>query len=135
MVSMSYEYEEEYYSPSWTYIKQRAPFEGHYANKNEAKALRRIMSQTGLTEAEVRSIKKYRIELSQAQKDPKGSWGMARCKRFRKESIKYITRKLGLALEHPKTQEAIKAWAKEYFSNSYTFRGHHFCNCKSYFKV
>ena len=50
---------------------QRKPFEGHYACKKEAKVLRRIMSKTGLTEAEVRSRKKYRIELSKAQSNDK----------------------------------------------------------------
>jgi len=32
------------------YVHQRNPFEGHYPNKNEAKALRRIMAQTGLSD-------------------------------------------------------------------------------------
>ena len=57
-----------YYTYDIDYVKQRAPFEGHYANKKEAKTLRRIMSQTGLTESEVRAIKKYRIMLSEAQR-------------------------------------------------------------------
>lgn len=38
----------------------------HYPNKNEGKALRRIMATTGLNEEQVRAIKKYRQELAQA---------------------------------------------------------------------
>jgi hypothetical protein len=53
------------------YQHKRKPFEGHYPCKKESKVLRRIMAQTGLTEAEVRSRKKYRIELSKAQTNDK----------------------------------------------------------------
>lgn len=49
------------------YQHQRKPFNGHYPAKKEAKLLRRIMAQTGLTEAEVRSRKKYRKMLSETQ--------------------------------------------------------------------
>jgi hypothetical protein len=53
------------------YQHQRKPFNGHYPAKKEAKVLRRIMSQTGLTEAEVRSRKKYRKMLSDTQVNEK----------------------------------------------------------------
>lgn len=39
---------------------------GHVPNKNEAKALRRICAQTGLTPEQVRQHKKYRQMLAQA---------------------------------------------------------------------
>ena len=39
----------------------------HHPNKNEAKALRRIMAQTGLTKEQVRDNPKYRKMLSQEQ--------------------------------------------------------------------
>jgi len=43
--------------------------EKHFPNKNESKKLRQIMSETGLTEEKIREDKKYRIELSNAQKE------------------------------------------------------------------
>jgi len=39
----------------------------HAPNSNEARVLRRLMSQTGLAEAELREHKCYRVALSEAQ--------------------------------------------------------------------
>jgi hypothetical protein len=39
----------------------------HIMNKNEAKMMRKLQSQTGLSQDEIRSIKKYRVMLSEAQ--------------------------------------------------------------------
>lgn len=41
----------------------------HIPNKAEAKTLRKIMAETSLTEAEIRTHKKYRKQLSDAQKE------------------------------------------------------------------
>lgn len=50
--------------------KRHAPPGVHVPNKNEAAVLRRLMSETGLTEVELRQHKKYRVILSTAQKVP-----------------------------------------------------------------
>jgi len=78
--------------------KQMAPPGVHVPNKNEAKVLRKIMSETGLSEEEVRSHKKYRIELSEAQKKKGDKTSYQReCIRI----LKSITRELKLPKEHP----------------------------------
>lgn len=102
---MYYDCDEHHWYKEWHdyphYIKQRKPFEGHYADKNEARLLRRIMSETGLDEAQVRSIKKYRVMLSDTQKK-QGSFN--RIDRVLKSFLKSITRDLKLAKEHPKVK-------------------------------
>lgn len=87
------------------YVHTRKPFEGHYPNKNEAKLLRRIMSESGLSEKEVRAIKKYRILLAKAgrkkgTKDRFERWGL--------KQLKYITSNLKLPKEHPLVKEEYK---------------------------
>lgn len=82
--------------------KQMAPPGVHVPNKNEAKILRKIMSETGLSEEEVRSHKKYRIELSKAQKK-KGD--KSREERRLLSILKSITRELKLPKEHPLVKE------------------------------
>jgi ribosomal protein L35 len=47
-------------------VKAELATRPHIPNKNEAKALRRIMAQTHLSEAEVRAIPKYQAELAEA---------------------------------------------------------------------
>jgi len=78
----------------------------HYPNKDEASALRKIMSDTGLTEEKVREIKKYRVILSDAQKQgqkpkrsPDKKWYQAR--------IKEACKKTGLVPQHPKTLKVL----------------------------
>ena len=78
----------------------------HYPNANEAKALRRIMSRTGLNEEQVRLHPQYRKELSEAQKEgqkPKRT----DAERWCHDIIKVACRETGLAKEHPKTIEVI----------------------------
>ncbi|NJO65859.1 MAG: hypothetical protein HC836_49650 [Richelia sp. RM2_1_2] len=80
------------------YIKSILPPEIHLPNKNEAKLLRKLKKQTGMTEEEIRSHKKYRILLSQAQKNVR--------KHTEQEKmflaiLKNITKKLKLSKEHP----------------------------------
>lgn len=49
-------------------IKRQASPDVHIMNKDEAKTLRRLKAQTGLTEDQLRVEKKYRKILSEAQK-------------------------------------------------------------------
>jgi len=81
----------------------------HVMNKNESKLCRKLMSQTGLTEKEVREHKKYRILLSEAQKAGSKELGYYdKKKRTRKRYMKAATKQTGLAKEHPTTQEKFK---------------------------
>jgi hypothetical protein len=78
-------------------------YDPHIRNKNEAEALRKIMSETHLNEDEVLAIKKYRCELSKAQKK-QGTKG-----KFCREVIfilKQILRELKLPKEHPDVKAA-----------------------------
>lgn len=88
----------------------------HYPGKPEAKVLRRIMSQTGLTEKEVRDIKKYRQELAYARnKDHNHKYNYWNYKkRIFKRMLKRITKELKLAKEHPKTIERLIEMNKEH---------------------
>jgi transcription initiation factor TFIIIB Brf1 subunit/transcription initiation factor TFIIB len=109
------------------YQHQRKPFEGHYAAKDEAKLLRRIMSQTGLTEAEVRDRKKYRVMLSETQKQ--NGWGSSnRPLKEAKKLLKSITKELKLAKEHPKVAEKFYDTLKEIRSG----RGWRYSSLRSY---
>lgn len=75
----------------------------HFPNKNEASVLRKLMSQTGLTELELREHKAYRILLSEAQKQ-QGSKSYQ--DRALLRTLKQVTRQVKLPLDHPKTKEA-----------------------------
>ncbi|TFG95625.1 hypothetical protein E4H12_12890 [Candidatus Thorarchaeota archaeon] len=88
--------------------------EVHVLNKAEAKTLRRLMAKTGLVEKELRQHKKYRKELSEAQKA--GANPINRTPEEKLE-IKVMRRLLkdpkspccGLAKEHPLVQKEFKA--------------------------
>ena len=49
-------------------VKAEMSTRPHVPNKNEAKALRRIMSQTGMTSEEVYTVLKFRQQLADAAK-------------------------------------------------------------------
>lgn len=67
---------------SWKYD---LPEDGeHIPNKQEAKLLRRLMSETGNTEEEIRDIPKYRRMLAEAQKSPQKGHGFSWKTRFRR---------------------------------------------------
>lgn len=96
----------------------------HYPNKNEAKLLRKIMSETGLTEDEVRSEKHYRVLLSAAQKV--GETGKKNDVKIYREFIKEACKKTGLVPQHPETiraltliledhKAALSCWRSPYF--------------------
>jgi len=91
-------YEESYNKKRTSKRKQMAPPGVHVPNKKEAKVLRKIMSETGLSEEEVRSHKKYRVQLSDAQKEKGDKTKYQReCIRI----LKTVTRELKLPKEHP----------------------------------
>jgi len=91
--------------------KALAPEGVHVPNKNEAKLLRKIMSETGLSEKEIREHKTYRIQLSNVQKVVKSK--LTSEERVKIRVMKSITKKLKLAKEHPLVVEAFnKEWEK-----------------------
>ncbi len=96
-------------------IKSTAPKGVHIPNKNEAKLLRKLKAETGLTEEELRKIKKYRVMLSEAQdKGEKPTENTKTDKEKLQENImKSVTKDLKLAKEHPLViAEFNKRWEK-----------------------
>lgn len=88
----------------------------HYPNKKEGKELRRIRAETGLTEVEIRSHKKYRKRLSDAQHSGgpgRRRFGYAYKEETFKDLLKMACKELGLAKEHPKTIKRIQELNKE----------------------
>jgi len=82
----------------------------HIMNKDEGKLMRRLKNDTGLTEKEIRAIKKYRVMLSEAQTvgtKPK----MTELEKARKEVMRHVCCKLSLSREHP---DVIKEYRKEW---------------------
>ena len=72
----------------------------HIMNKNESKMLRKLKKSTGMSEEDIRSFKKYRIMLSEAQKSDQKSFLSKRDKAIR-DLMKRVTKELKLAKEHP----------------------------------
>lgn len=70
----------------------------HAPAKNEARVLRRICAQTGLSPDQVRQHKKYRVELSQAAKPQPGRSTAERCVL---RLLKQVQRELALPHWHP----------------------------------
>ena len=97
-------------------IKKSLPKDVHMPNKNEAKVLRRIMSESGLSEKEVREHKKYRKELSTAQK-PKTN-RQSHLKGYL-HILKSVTRELKLPKEHP---DVIKLYLERCKKNTWGYR-------------
>jgi hypothetical protein len=84
----------------------------HYPNKDEAQELRKIMASTGLTEKEVREDKKYRKQLSDAQKaGQKAKRGVAT--KWYQLQIKKACRQTKLAPQHPETLKALDEILKD----------------------
>lgn len=73
----------------------------HIRNKNEGEVLRKIMSNTHLNEDEVLNIKKYRCELSNAQKK---QGGKTRDIRNGISLLKLILKECKLPKEHPEVK-------------------------------
>ena len=85
----------------------------HVMNKNESTVMRRLQSETGLSEEEVREHKKYRKMLSAAQSANTYAPG-AQGERAAKRLLKRVTRSLKLAKRHPDTIAAAMKSAEEY---------------------
>lgn len=102
--------DKKYYSiPDWKLrkIKSNNPdLTKHYPNQNEARVLRKLMSQTGMNEEEIRSHKKYRVMLSEAQK-LKGK-GQSDAMKYGKMLLKDVLRELKLPKEHPLVLQKLK---------------------------
>jgi len=98
------DYDDEYNyqnSRSNTRIRKRlAPAGVHVPNKDEATLLRKLMSESGLSEKEVREHKKYRVMLSDAQKKGVTS-DKSKMEKQREKIMKGVTKELKLAKEHP----------------------------------
>lgn len=93
----------EYYSKRDKRKKTASP-DKHISDKNEARVLRKIMSQTGMTESEIRSIPKYRSILSKSEKrviDIDLQNSNHRTYKFLEKLMKNVTRDLKLPKEHP----------------------------------
>ena len=78
----------------------------HYPNKNESALLRRIKSETGLSEEEIREVKKYRKMLAEASKSSEKSLTSA-AEKYYKNCIKDACKITGLVPQHPKTLEEL----------------------------
>lgn len=76
----------------------------HIMNKAEAKVCRKLMSDTGLSEKELREHKKYRKLLSDAQREGSKENGYYEViKKRRDRLMKRVTKITKLAKEHPDT--------------------------------
>lgn len=95
--------DESYHIRDQRYLKKKSlPADVHLPNKNEAKLLRRLMSETGLSEVELRTHYKYRRMLSEARKK-EGS--KSQFERDINSILKDVTRELKLPKSHPKVVE------------------------------
>ena len=82
----------------------------HIMNKDEGKLMRRLKNETGLSEEEIRKIRKYRIMLSEAQ--TAGTIAQhTQLEKARKEVMKQVCRQLKLSKDHP---DVIKAYREEW---------------------
>lgn len=83
--------------------KQEAIKKGvHLMNKNEAKMLRKIMAESGLTKEQVLEVKEYRVRLSEAQDaGEKQHSYQENLEKRKKRLLKAVTKRLKLAKEHP----------------------------------
>jgi hypothetical protein len=96
----------------------------HISNKDEAKALRRIMSRTGMSEEQIRLHPKFRKELSEIQKDGQIA-KKSETEKFYQELIKEACKKTGLVPQHPDTLKVLneiikersgRSWGKRFFT-------------------
>jgi len=93
----------------------------HYPNQNETRALRRIMSQTGLSEKKIRSHHKYRKILSEAQKEGLKPKYDSLEERFYRDLIKKACKDTGLVPQHPDTLVVLQCLIEELFEKRYFY--------------
>ena len=84
-----------------------APAGVHVMNKDEGRVMRRLKNETGLTEEQIREVKKYRVMLSEAQKSGQKA-KRTKLEKAQDNVMKSVTRKLKLAKEHPFVQKEYK---------------------------
>jgi len=88
------------------------PRDIHVMNKDEAKVMRRLKNETGLSEEEIRKVKKYRVMLSEAQKEGQKA-KRTKIQKVRDKVMKDVCRKLKLPKEHPDVQkEYVEEWIR-----------------------
>ena len=94
----------------------------HVMNKGEAKVMRRLKNDTGLSEEEIRAIKKYRVMLSEAQVEGT-KLKSTQLEKARKEVMRYVCDKLKLSSTHPDVREAYrKEWVSRRNTICYGYR-------------
>lgn len=96
---------------------------GHVALGKEAKLLRRIMAETGLTEEEVRERECYRKQLAEAYKEgcEKKASTSREARWFKRNVIKPILKELKHPKEHPKVRERIEERVKRIRETGHPF--------------
>lgn len=89
----------------------------HYPNKDEARLLRSIMSETGLTEEEVRSNRHYNVMLSEAARSGRKSKSdnNSGIGKFYRDLIKKACKETGLVPQHPDTLVVLQCLIDERF--------------------
>jgi hypothetical protein len=86
----------------------------HVMNKNEGKMMRILKKESGLTEDQIREIKKYRVMLSEAQdRGEKEKPYHHKTLRTLKKILKSCTKELKLPKEHPSVVELFKQRCEE----------------------
>lgn len=98
--------------------KKSLPKNVHQMNKNEATLMRKLMSETGMTEIEIRQIKKYRKMLSEAQDAVEISTKSLQ-ERYVDRLLKQVTKELKLAKEHPLVIQKFKELLDERKNSGY----------------
>ncbi len=102
----------------WKNPKKSLPPNVHQMNKDESALLRKLMSETGMSEVDIRKIKKYRKMLSDAQKSGQSAKRSLQ-EKYIKDLMKQVTKELGLAKEHPKVIERFKERLDERRNSGY----------------
>ena len=92
----------------------------HVMNSDEAKVMRQLKAKTGLTEEKIREVKKYRVMLSEAQKNGQKALRSKRQK-LKDNLMKSATEETKLAKEHPKTKEVYAKLVNEYNNSPFNW--------------
>tara|TARA_R110000796_G_scaffold161858_2_gene278639 strand:- start:953 stop:1345 length:393 start_codon:yes stop_codon:yes gene_type:complete len=108
---------EDYHFPEFGSKNYSAPRGVHIMNKDESKVMRKLKSQTGLSEEEIRKVKKYRVMLSEAQKSGEKQKRNGQ-EKLEAALMKRVTKRLKLPKEHPIVQleyaKAVKEQVKKH---------------------
>ena len=92
----------------------------HYPNKDEARLIRKIKADTGLSEKEIREHKKYRKILSEVQKSGQKA-KHSEVEKFYGKLIKRACQETKLAKEHPKTIMFLDVLIEEQFNKGWHY--------------